>query len=104
MIDATLNVLDIRVLPVEDKTHLRMVQILGLLIPLGDQSQVAQIPGAQLQTPIGKEQAIKLGNALIEAAQVLEDPKPQVDIATSMADAARMAAQEAQVQKMREGR
>lgn len=98
MFDTTIAPIDIKISIPEDKSHLRLVLVTGIMIPIGE--QIGQVPTGQYQAPIGKDQAIRLGEALIEAAEQLEDIKPHVETASSMAQADAMAKQEALLKKL----
>ncbi len=101
MHDTTISAIDMQVAIPEDKSHVILAWIDGLLLPTAQ--GMAQIPTGRYQAPMDKGLAIKVGNALLEAAEMVVEAKPQIETAGSMAEAEKVARQEAAVRSLREG-
>ncbi|MDA4131834.1 MAG: hypothetical protein OK454_01735 [Thaumarchaeota archaeon] len=101
--DASIQAFDIQVVPVEDESHLILQFILGVVIP-GPQGQKGILPAGAIKVPIGKEMAIKKAKEILEVAEALPDPEPEVPesdilVAQNMEQAKQVAEMDRQVRE-----
>lgn len=88
--DTTYQVADIKVNTNEQQQAITLIFMTGMIIPGPDGNSASILPAGYIRIPVGKDEALKLGAAIIEHADELPDDS-KIAVVTDMSEARKAA-------------